>query len=102
MNPDSSEEKALRIYQVLHQVPFGKVVTYGQVAELAGMPRGARFVAYTLKHLPTSSKLPWHRVLKSNGWLAEAIASKQQKKLIDEGVRVNNRRVALKEFQWQP
>jgi methylated-DNA-protein-cysteine methyltransferase-like protein len=51
----------------LAQVPEGKVVSYGQLAELAGLGRAARWVGRTLSQLPGDTKLPWHRVLGAGG-----------------------------------
>jgi methylated-DNA-protein-cysteine methyltransferase related protein len=50
-----------RIYQVIRSIPRGRVATYGQVALLAGLPRGARVVGYALR--ASKGTLPWHRVV---------------------------------------
>ena len=47
-----------RIWQVVSIIPLGKVATYGQVARLAGLPGYARYVGYTMKTLPSGSKMP--------------------------------------------
>ena len=59
-----------RICQELRQIPKGKVATYGDVAAMAGIPRHARYVGTTLKNLPKSSRLPWHRVVNHKGEIA--------------------------------
>ena len=56
-----------RIYEVVREIPPGKVSTYGQVALLAGLPRQARLVGYALHRLPEDSDVPWHRVVNANG-----------------------------------
>jgi methylated-DNA-protein-cysteine methyltransferase-like protein len=56
-----------RIHIVLAQLPKGTVVSYGQLADLAGLPGRARLAGTALKKLPAKSPLPWHRVLRSNG-----------------------------------
>ena len=95
-----------RIYAVLHSVPMGKVVTYGQVAELAGLPRAARLVGTTLKKLPRGSTLPWHRVINAAGKLSfpsEHPNYKRQRQLLtDEGVLFAGDKVNLRQYQWQP
>lgn len=48
------------IWQVVHMIPSGKVATYGQVAELAGLPQAARFAGNSLKGLP--KKLAFHGI----------------------------------------
>ena len=55
------------LYSTLMQVPEGYVVTYGQLAELAGLGRAARWVGRTLSQLPEGSRLPWHRVVAAGG-----------------------------------
>ncbi|UTW46423.1 MGMT family protein [bacterium SCSIO 12696] len=95
-----------RIYAVLHSIPSGKVVTYGQVAELAGLPRAARLVGTTLKKLPTGSTLPWHRVINSAGKISfpneHPNYKRQRQLLLDEGVLFSGDRVKLREYQWRP
>jgi methylated-DNA-protein-cysteine methyltransferase-like protein len=57
--PASSRTDA--IYAVVRAIPRGRVATYGQVAELAGIPAGHRVVARAMRECP--SKLPWQRVV---------------------------------------
>ena len=59
-----------KIWQVVSRIPRGKVATYGQVARLADLPGYARYVGYTMKMLPSGSKLPWFRVVNSKGELS--------------------------------
>ncbi|CCO47230.1 putative Methylated DNA-protein cysteine methyltransferase [Vibrio nigripulchritudo SOn1] len=94
-----------QIFAVIHQIPYGKVSTYGQVAQLAGYPGYARHVGKALGNLPKGSKLPWHRVINSKGEISlKGTAYDRQKgKLEDEGIVVNLAgKVRLKEYQWQP
>ena len=92
------------VYQVLVAVPQGKVVTYGQVAQLAGLGKGARIVAAALRSLPRGTKVPWHRVINAQGRISipGQGASVQQERLEVEGVVFLSGRVDLKEYQWQP
>lgn len=94
------------LYAVLAQVPAGCVVTYGQLAELAGLGRAARWVGSQLGRLPEDSRLPWHRVINGTGRLSlsEGSASwlEQCRRLRDEGVEVNSGRVSLSRYRWQP
>ncbi|MBM3315625.1 DNA methyltransferase, partial [candidate division WOR-3 bacterium] len=55
---------AERAATIIRQVPAGRVATYGQVAAMAGDPRGAREV---VKILRAVEGLPWHRVISSKG-----------------------------------
>jgi methylated-DNA-protein-cysteine methyltransferase related protein len=92
------------IWQVVASIPRGKVASYGQIARLCGYPSHSRYVGTTMKDLPKGSKLPWFRVLKSNGALAFPVASaayKRQKELLErEKVLFKGGKVPLKQYQW--
>ena len=93
-----------RIWQVVGSIPRGTVATYGQVAELAGLSRGARRVGRTLARLPTNTRLPWHRVVNAHGRvsLPGAAGLHQQEKLRSEGVDIRNEHISLARFRWTP
>ncbi|OGS71024.1 MAG: hypothetical protein A2Y96_02310 [Firmicutes bacterium RBG_13_65_8] len=59
-----------RIYALVAAIPPGKVATYGQIAELAGKPRGARAVGWAMHSTPRALHLPCHRVVNRSGTLA--------------------------------
>ena len=63
-----------RIYEVVMQIPKGKVTTYGQVALLAGNPRWARVVGYALHQNPAPGVIPCHRVVNRDGRVAASFA----------------------------
>jgi len=94
-----------RIWQVVHAIPEGCVCTYGEVAKLAGLGRGARLVGRTLGKLPEGSKLPWHRVINAKGELSFDAHSEryqeQQRRLQQEGVVFVGRKIRLKDFLWR-
>ena len=58
-----------RVYALVRRVPKGRVVTYGQVAVMLGVPRGARAVGWALRALPEemAARIPWHRVVGTGG-----------------------------------
>lgn len=56
-----------RIYDVVRQVPAGRVTTYGRVAERAGVAGQARLVGYALAAVAGTSTVPWHRVVNAQG-----------------------------------
>lgn len=93
-----------QIYLVLSSIPKGKVVTYGQVAKLTGLPNGARQVARALRLLPRNTSIPWFRVINSQGRssIPGEGAARQISKLEAEGVTFLNGKVNLKQYQWQP
>src|SRR5476651_1006403 len=94
------------LYLTLAQVPEGKVVSYGQLAELAGLGRAARWVGRTLSQLPDGTSLPWHRVLGAGGRVSLPVGSvsgdEQRARLRAEGVTVQNNRVNMQRHGWRP
>jgi methylated-DNA-protein-cysteine methyltransferase-like protein len=100
------ETRVARIRETIASIPAGTVASYGQVAELAGVPRGARQVGYALRNLPAGHALPWHRVLRSSGQIALPADSPgyrtQRDRLRAEGVTVKSGRVDMRRFRWQP
>jgi methylated-DNA-protein-cysteine methyltransferase-like protein len=61
------EELYRRMHAVIRKIPRGRVATYGQVAELAGLPGGARIAAASLKVSRKADALPWQRVIGKAG-----------------------------------
>src|SRR5882757_7960493 len=96
------------IYATVRQIPKGRVATYGQVAQLAGLPRQARLVGYALNSLPSRSAVPWHRVVNAQGRISLRSTGaghdvRQQLRLQREGVRFTLQGVIdLDKFQWRP
>ncbi len=61
------ETRLRRIWETILEIPRGSVANYGQIAEISGIPRGARQVAYALRHAPDDLELPWHRIITASG-----------------------------------
>ena len=99
-----STTRAERIWQVVAEIPAGRVATYGQVAELAGLPGGARQVGRALARLPADTRLPWQRVVRANGAsaLPGAAAQRQLCRLQAEGVALTGGKADLKGCRWRP
>jgi methylated-DNA-protein-cysteine methyltransferase-like protein len=95
-----------RIWATICDIPVGSVASYGQIAEIAGIPRGARQVGYALRHLPQGHNVPWYRVIQATGKIAFAIGSdafnEQQKRLMRENVVILNGRIDMNKYRWQP
>ncbi len=96
-----------RVYQLVKAVPPGQVVTYGQVAVLLGAPAAARAVGYSLRALPSSSAVPWWRVINAEGRISlkgrGPGAELQRELLIAEGIVFDSTdAVDLKHFRWWP
>jgi methylated-DNA-protein-cysteine methyltransferase related protein len=94
-----------RICQVVALIPIGRVSSYGRIAALAGYPRGHRIAARVLSRLPAGSRVPWHRVITANGYLAfpkgTASFRQQAARLRAEGVIVRAGRVAMARYVWE-
>lgn len=95
-----------RIWDTIQDIPRGRVANYGQVAEIAGVPRGARQVGYALRHTPEDLELPWHRVITSSGRSAFDKSTRafrtQRDRLAAEGVVMLNGKVDMKKYRWTP
>lgn len=101
----SSDELARQILEVIALIPYGKVASYGQVAKMAGLPKHARFVGYVLKNLDDDVKIPWFRVINSQGKISlsklnEKGENIQKLKLLDEGIDILNDKVNMKVYTW--
>ena len=96
-----------RIYFVITRIPKGRVATYGQIADLAGIPGQPRRIGYALSALPTGSTVPWHRVINAQGKISvrpRSNAAKLQRRLLEqEGVVFDKAaRIHLDRFRWRP
>lgn len=93
-----------QIYSQVHQIPFGRVSTYGDIAKFAGYPGYARHVGRLMATLPEGSTIPWHRVINSQGRISltgEALA-RQIAALRAEQVEVSDSgRLSLRYYRWQ-
>ena len=93
-----------RIYEAVKRIPYGRVATYSQVAELAGDRKMARAVGNALHKNPDPDGIPCFRVVNAKGELAGEFAfggvGEQAKRLAAEGVEGTNGVVDLSKYQW--
>jgi len=74
-----------QVYAVVEQIPYGKVVSYGQIARILGRPRAARQVGWAMRCCP--DHLPWQRVVMADGSITGGIYADTRKALLEsEGV----------------
>lgn len=93
-----------KIYEVVKQIPYGKVATYGQIAFLAGNPHWSRVVGYALHANPNPDNIPCYRVVNRFGEPSKAFAfggiNRQISLLENEGVEFKDGKVDLKKYVW--
>lgn len=108
--------KYQQIYAVVRKIPRGKVLTYGQVAELAGLYGKARLAGYALFRVELESDIPWQRVVNIKGEISYSEArgggDYLQKTLLEqEGIEFKQensptdklcQRIDMKKHRWQP
>jgi methylated-DNA-protein-cysteine methyltransferase related protein len=104
--PNTQEQRREAIYLALVQIPQGKVITYGNLAKLAGMPNGARLAGRLMCELPEDSNLPWHRVINAQGKISVPENStsyrEQLARLEKDGVVINNGEIKLSIYGYNP
>jgi methylated-DNA-protein-cysteine methyltransferase-like protein len=95
-----------RVKQLIADIPSARVATYGQIAACAGNPRASRQVAWLLHSSSRKDKLPWHRVINSQGGISLPIGGgfEEQRMLLEaEGIVVDRKgRVNLRRYRWNP
>jgi methylated-DNA-protein-cysteine methyltransferase-like protein len=96
------EECYITIWETVGRIPRGKVLTYGDVARLSGLPTQARLVGYALHSMPLGADIPWQRVINARGEisLTGSGAAEQKKLLQEEGVHFRGRGVDLDRYRW--
>lgn len=95
-----------RFYALVDSIPKGRLATYGQIAKEAGLPRHARHVGSALRQLSPGTRLPWHRVISSDGQIAQRPGASQRvqiQRLRAEGIEVSaTGRIRLSTYRWNP
>lgn len=101
-----------QVYRLVRQIPYGKVTSYGRIAQMLGAPRAARAVGYALQalkdkqNIPFYGEVPWHRVINHAGRISisnrEFDAEEQALRLRAEGIVVNeNLQVDMAHYLWK-
>jgi len=94
-----SSETAKHAYELLRQVPSGRVTTYGAIAKALGKPRSSRLMGAIMRANPYAPEVPCHRVVRSDGGIGGYSGSSEENikrkisMLAAEGVMVRNGRV---------
>lgn len=96
--------------KTIKQIPYGRVMSYGQVAAVAGSPRAAIIVGQILRHSTERNNLPWQRVINSKGIISivniNYPAELQAELLRSEGIKVEKinteYHIDLQKYGWLP
>jgi len=96
-----------KVYEVVKEIPKGKVATYGQIAGLIGEPKKSKIVGWALHSNPYEGVVPCHRVVNRFGQLSGAFAfggMEVQKKLLEEEGIIFDKGgiIDLQKYQWNP
>jgi methylated-DNA-protein-cysteine methyltransferase-like protein len=91
------------VFAWVRRIPSGRVATYGELAVLAGAPRGARAVGGAMRRCPPG--VPWHRVVNGQGGISrrDNLEGMMRQRLLleSEGVRFVRGRIELRRHRWQ-
>jgi len=103
-DPDSPRYRE-RVYEIVRQIPPGRVMTYGQLAEILGEGYTARTVGFAMH--AADETVPWHRVINAQGACSTGRVivppDLQQRMLVSEGVVFNEKgRCDLGRYRWSP
>lgn len=102
MTASDKEEFKKAVYEIVSQIPAGKVLSYGTIAALAGYPGYQRMVGRILHGVSRVLDIPCHRVVNSQGRLVPGW-TEQKKMLADEGVSFrNDEKVNMSKHNWIP
>ena len=106
MNPANDKAYRERVYEIVRRIPPGRVMTYGQIAQILGEGYTPRTVGYVL-HAAEKQDVPWQRVINSQGKCSTGRltipVNLQQSMLEQEGVEFDAReRCDLEKHQWWP
>ena len=109
-SPPDPQQFNERVWQLVRQVPRGKVATYGQIALMIPPPAGVDFDAYRAQAprwvgsamAACPDDVPWQRVINSQGKISERPGAKKQRQLLEEeGVVFAKDRIDLKKYGWK-
>ena len=95
-----------KVYEIVSKIPSGRVMTYGQIADILGEGYTARTIGYVM-HAADTENIPWQRVINSQGGCSTGKIllqyNVQQKMLEDEGIVFNEKgHCNLNVYRWFP
>ena len=97
-----------KVYTTVSKIPYGKVATYSQIADLIYEYGRARQVGWALRRLKLPSNIPWHRVINSKGLISMSVSRNgtdwmQKELLVKEGIKFNAKmEIDIRKCIWKP
>ncbi len=96
-----------KVYQITKQIPYGRVTSYGAIANYLGTPRSARMVGWALNNSNLDDTIPAHRVVNRKGILTGkhhfSGSNLMEQLLVNEGVKVlDNQVLEFNTVFWNP
>ncbi len=106
MDTTKDQKYRQRVYEIVRQIPVGRVMTYGQIAIMLGEGYTARTIGFVM-HAADTENVPWQRVINSQGACSTGRmtvpVNLQQSILEDEGVKFDAKgRCDLNVYRWSP
>ncbi len=106
-NKATESDFFLRVYDVVRQIPDGRVCSFGAIAAHLGMPRSARMVGWAMNAAHSKPDVPAHRVVNRNGMLTGKHhfggPRVMQQLLENEGHQIENDQILnFKNSFWDP
>jgi methylated-DNA-protein-cysteine methyltransferase-like protein len=109
-SPPNQQAFYEQVWSLVRQVPRGKVVTYGQIAQMLPPPAemdpqaykafGSRWVGSAMAACPPD--VPWQRVINAQGKISDRPGAQRQRQLLEEeGIVFTKNKVNLKTYQWR-
>jgi len=89
-----------QVYDVVERIPYGKVISYGEIARLLGRPRAAREVGWAMRNCPDG--LPWQRVVMADGSITGGVFADIRRALLEseDVVFLPDGRVDMDSCRW--
>ena len=105
-NQETDADYRERVYEIVRRIPTGRVMTYGQIAEILGEGYTPRTVGFVM-HAADELSVPWQRVINSQGACSTGRVilppDKQQRLLETEGIEFDSKgRCNLERYRWTP
>jgi len=96
-----------KVYQVARQIPYGRVTSYGAIANFLGMPKSARMVGWAMNASKNDDSVPAHRVVNQNGLLTGKNhfegTNLMMQLLENENIKIsNNKIINFNSVYWNP